>query len=311
MRKVILVLGLGIITLLSSCEDIFEPNISSEVVELQSPADQAVVSRANIRFSWGKVEGARSYNLVLASPSFNQPEAVYIDTTIQATSAVLSLQPGSYQWRVKALNTAYETAFSARSFELDSTSSLTGSEVVLKSPANGIFTNKKTLVFSWEPIAQAERYIFQLNGETSFDTITHAASITKKFPENSATYTWKVTALNATGLAVSPSRTFMTDFDAPAAPELLFPRADTTVFSWPVTLKWNRASNDVLQDSVFLYASDRQTLVPGFPRSAETSFFSLSGTATLEPGEYFWAVRSMDRAANFSGLTPKRRFVVR
>lgn len=296
---------------LFSCDDIIERDITREQVELVLPTENAALSKAEVTFRWEEVKGARNYRLIIASPSFEKPSQVYLDTMAAATSITLALQPGEYEWRVQALNAGYETRFSGRSFSLDSASNLTGAQVRLISPIADYYTNEKTIAFTWEPVELADKYILEIKGAATFDTIVYTNTARKTFPREDRIYHWQVTALNATGLVVSPSRKVSTDYTAPGLPELLYPRADTSVFTWPVTLKWRQAAQDVAGDSLFLYLSDQHSLVSGFPKNVGSTTFSLTSGLSLAPGDYFWTVRSYDRAGNASARAANRKFTVR
>jgi predicted phage tail protein len=296
---------------LASCDDLIEPDISDEQVRLLVPVDSAVVRTAAVVFRWEEVSRARRYRLQVASPSFAKPTQVYIDTFSVSPSLSLPLQPGQYEWRVQALNAGYETDFASLGFTLDSASNLTGAELRLRSPANNASTSNPTVLFSWEQVELADKYILEIEGGAKLDSVVYATSVRKTFPRQGRTYQWRVRALNATGIVTSPWRKFTTDFEAPASPGLLFPRADTTVFTWPVELKWRRNAEDVAGDSLFLYLTDQNKTVSGFPKMVTTPYFSLPPSLSLAPGDYFWAVKSIDRAGNVSILTDKRRFTVR
>lgn len=304
---VMLVIGL----LVTSCEDIFEPDIAGARLQLLLPAEKGQVANASVALSWEKLDGARSYKVQLASPSFSGPTDMYLDTIVTRNFLVVPLQPGNYAWRVKAMNAGYETAFSERTFSVDTSSNLSGSQVRLLLPLHGSATNKTHVEFAWEPVAQAERYLVEFLGGMSFDTVLYGSRFHKILPPVTATYSWRVTALNVTGLTVSPTRSFSTDYTAPVAPELLFPRTDTTVFHWPVTLKWKWAADDVAYDSLYLYTADRTTLVPSFPKRMSSLYHNLTQNNSMVPGEYYWAVKSIDQAGNTSHLSGRRKFVVR
>jgi len=296
---------------LASCDDVLEPDIADEQVQALVPIDGAKVHSAEVVFRWEAVAGARSYRLQLASPSFEQPGQFYMDTVSAQLSLSLPLQPGAYEWRVQALNAGYETEFTTRTFSLDSASSLAKAQVRLLSPVKDGYTNKQEVLFSWEPVTLAEKYVLEILSQPKFDTIVYAASVRKTLPREGRKYEWRVRALNATGAAISPQRSFTTDFEAPGTAELLYPQADTAVSTWPVALKWRRKASDVVADSVYLYQADQAHLVSGFPKMTTVSNFSLSSGLSLAPGNYFWAVKSVDRAGNGSGITIKRRFSVR
>ena len=113
-------------SLFAACEDILEvPDISGESVELLAPRDQTTVTDTIVGFNWSGVAEANSYNIQLAQPDFESAAQVLldsimvIDSTSNATSVSAKLSAGNYEWRVKALNSDYQTEFSAARFSVD------------------------------------------------------------------------------------------------------------------------------------------------------------------------------------------------
>ena len=102
-----------------SCSDIFEIDISNEEVELLAPSDGLVTTEQLQILWWTSVTGSLWYELQVVSPSFSEISSVKIDTVLKNNYLQLSLQPGFYQWRVRAINGASCTRFSIRTFEID------------------------------------------------------------------------------------------------------------------------------------------------------------------------------------------------
>jgi hypothetical protein len=102
--------------LLISCEEIInEINIENDTIQLVAPFDGANLSNGTIQFDWLSLEGATSYRIQIARPSFDNPEQ-FIFNEIQQDSLMpnteFTLPTGTYQWRVKGINGAYESAYS-------------------------------------------------------------------------------------------------------------------------------------------------------------------------------------------------------
>jgi len=304
-------LFIAVLLLLVACDDILEPDIRKEAVRLLMPADSAQISKAEVAFRWEALNGARSYRLQVASPSFGSPLQTYIDTVNTDTFLSLPLHPGRFEWRVQALNAGYESAFTSSFFIVDSAAGVPDKQLRLLAPAQNSHTNKKSMEFSWAPVEQAAKYIFELLDDPRFDTTVTVPKVAVRLPSTSKTLRWRVSALSPKGVLVSPVWTLITDFEAPVAPECVYPRADTVIFNWPVTLKWKRLSNDVVEDRLFLYLSDQQTVVTSFPKRVPGSSFTLTQGLSLVPGNYFWAVQCLDKAGNTSVLSAKRKFTVR
>ena len=68
MRKIIVLFALS--SLLLSCEDIFEEDLSHEEVRIIAPADGVSVDAGTVMFLWEEVPGATSYRITVVSPEF-------------------------------------------------------------------------------------------------------------------------------------------------------------------------------------------------------------------------------------------------
>lgn len=107
---------------LSSCEEIInEPNISNESIKLLAPANDTSLDKGkSVSFNWDYLGDATYYHLQLATPSFAQAAQIKLDTIVNINQFSLdSLDINSYEWRVKGLNSAYETGYSINSFVVE------------------------------------------------------------------------------------------------------------------------------------------------------------------------------------------------
>lgn len=103
-----------------SCEDIIEvPDISQKVVVVLAPTEDVVINETNINFSWNIVEDADTYKLQIATPNFEAATQIVLDTTITNTNFTKMLDVGSYQWRIRAENSDYQTNYTTQSFTVE------------------------------------------------------------------------------------------------------------------------------------------------------------------------------------------------
>ncbi len=105
--------------LISSCEEIVnEENISNDTVQLLAPSNDAVLAtKQKITFNWEALGGTSSYKLQIATPNFISATQIQLDTLVSRTDFTIdSLVAKSYEWRVKGLNSAYETVYSVNAF---------------------------------------------------------------------------------------------------------------------------------------------------------------------------------------------------
>jgi len=100
-----------VVLLFIGCDDIFEADLSGEVVVIIAPKDELQTEIQSNTFWWDTVEGAEGYNLQIVSPSFDDILRLELDTSIAINQFLYTLEPGDYQWRVCAFNYTSETAY--------------------------------------------------------------------------------------------------------------------------------------------------------------------------------------------------------
>ncbi len=307
----ILLLLLGV----TACNEIFEIDISETPVVLLSPADSSASRKLAQTFSWKAVEGARTYRLEIGSPTLSSPSGFYKDTTISKASLRVQLQAGRFEWRVRALNAGYETTAMSRFIRIDSSSNLTEQEMLLLKPADGSLLGNSRVTFQWEALPMADKYVVKIQELGTSDTVL-TASLTKILPTAAASYSWQVTAINATSKLISKQAfTFSVDLSSPEAPLLTTPENNaniprTILVTNPLNLVWQRRASAVVRDSVYLFTVN-QTLIAGFPRAVTgTSYQVDNATTSLGQGTYYWEVKSVATSGRTSGASERRRFTV-
>lgn len=299
---------------LTGCDEIIEIDISREQVMLLTPADSLKTDKLAQTFRWTPLKGARAYNLQIASPSLKSPGIFFVDTTVTKEFLTLTLQPGKFEWRIKAINGGYETAIQSRIFQIDSSANLANQELVLRAPANNGLINLRVINFSWDGLPMADEYIFKLTASGStYDTTvtTKVPRLQVKIPGTAHSYQWKVTALNTASAKISATYEFSTDYTAPAAPGLTNPSTDTSFQTYPVVFRWRRNGSDIKQDSLFVFNSDQQTRLTGFPIAVNSQFHVFNSQSSFPAGTYYWGIKSVDKANNSSILSGLRKFSVR
>ncbi|WP_431166737.1 hypothetical protein [Tenacibaculum halocynthiae] len=116
MKKLTIIIS--ICSLLNSCEAIFIKNISNEKIVLLAPSDNTQLDAGLISFNWQTIEDADNYNIQIATPNFKSATKILLDTIINNKSIDKDLTSSQYEWRVKAMNTEYETSYSTNSFTI-------------------------------------------------------------------------------------------------------------------------------------------------------------------------------------------------
>ena len=119
MKKYLYIICITLFTI--SCSDIIEvPDISDSSVTLVAPLDDATLDTTTVILSWGIVEDAESYQVQVARSDFTAILQLVIDSTLTQNSVFIDLEAGnSYQWRVRAKNSNYQTPYTTYSFTLD------------------------------------------------------------------------------------------------------------------------------------------------------------------------------------------------
>ncbi|MFL5763634.1 MAG: hypothetical protein ACJ77K_06800 [Bacteroidia bacterium] len=292
-------------TLFWGCRDLIEKNLSKEHVFIVAPANNTVSAFYSQQFIWEEVEGADHYQLQIVKPDFASIQQYVLDTSIVTTKFSYTLLPGTYQWRVKALNGSSETEFSMNNLVIDSALDLSGQPTVLISPADNYSSNSFTQSFSWQPMPNATNYLFQVleSGTVIRTESTTAHSTTYTFSVE-GNYQWRVFAQNATSGSACTLRTISIDNTAPGVPVLTAPLANDTA-SNPVALSWTSDVSSVA-DSVYIYADTNLTVLT-IAELVTTQSYSFTGAVGAD---YFWRVRSKDAAGNWGPFSLRRKFIV-
>ncbi|WP_299363498.1 hypothetical protein [Winogradskyella sp.] len=193
------------VILLTSCEEIIEVvDISDETVVLIAPVDDAVINTGSPSFSWQAVKDAEQYNIQIASPTFNEATQVVLDSLVSTTNFIQVLAEGNYEWRVKAVNSGYETDYVTTGFSItpEATVDISNETVTLLTPANNVTLQEGNVVFSWDIVANADEYTIQIVHPNFASAVTPIANTTVTATSFTALnmtaneYEWRVSASN-------------------------------------------------------------------------------------------------------------------
>jgi len=312
---VLLLSGIWALTaMLSSCDDIIEPSLSKQQVQLEAPVDQYQSTSYTVNFWWDAVDHALSYHLQVVSPTFAAPGGLVLDTVVKTYKFMYTLTPGNYQWRVMAQNGSSQTDYSApRSFTV-AASSIKQQAVQLTAPSNNLITNQSPYTFQWSSLYGATAYQFELdtNNFANESAIVSNQTIPGQqlsftFPKDQ-TYQWRVRAQNDTAQALwSPVYIVTYDHTPPGQVTLVAPASGTTL-SLPVALSWNAVATAV-KYKLYVYQSDGTTIYnSSFPMVLTGTGYSFnlgSSGNTL-----YWMVTALDAAGNESQASAKNSFIL-
>jgi len=317
MRKLLLIVGLAI-TALIACDDFFEEDISDKSVILIAPVDGLVTGNSSFTFWWEELDGASKYNLQIVKPSFSSPDQLILDTNIIATQFAYQLFPGSFEWRVRAMNGSSKTPYTTYTVSVDSSMDLSHAILVLNTPIDNFATNNTTISFNWADISYAEEYQIRVRkdnwtGEIVYNPNPITENTIQTTISTEGTYVWGVQALNSSSSSPFKTRTLFVDLTAPQKPTLTLPGngAETTT---TVSFEWSRVTDigSAITDS--LVVSTDSTFSSSYDVAYATTGTSYSTTFDVAAGsskKYFWRVRSIDAAGNKSEYSLVRKFTVK
>lgn len=285
--------------LVMSCDDgglLIEPDISEKSVLLIAPQDNTEIATTQIQFNWGGVEDATSYEIQVATPDFDNTQQLLLNQIDSITTVELSLNVGDYQWRVRALNSNYQTPYSTASFKVVPTENFSDFIVNLLSPEDDLITNEADQSLLWEPVDGATLYRIQVleSGTIAQESTTSSNSINLSFGEGDLT--WQVRAENGTQNTLFFARNILVDLTIPNTPVLSMPADGATLTSGDVTFEWSRdlINGSVEFDSIYLYRDAGLTDLV-LKEQTDSPF-----TTVLSNDTYFWQVQAFDQAGNQS-----------
>jgi len=301
------------IALLSSCSEFIEPSIKNKQLILNSPGQNFESNKYSQVFWWEKVENARNYHLQVVSPSFDSVGFLALDTIITGNKFTFTLEPGTYQWRVRGENAGSTTPYVTRSFIIHQ-SNIASQQVQVIAPIPSLVTNQKDITFKWYALYGSESYRLQIDtnnfsdeNKLVFNQLSPATQLTVSLPSDQQ-YQWRLRAESDS--AQSRWTTIYAlkyDSAAPGKATLLSP-ANNALVSKPIELSWNGVA-DAKKYQVFIYKSDGQT-------KYNNSYPAIqAGTAhTFNLGDagetIYWQVRAIDEAGNIGELSEKRSFII-
>lgn len=98
-----------------SCNDIFEKDITLSEIDIITPANNVNITGSSVFFWWNYLDGSEFYEFQIANPNFESIEDLLVDTVIYSNKIKASIEPGVYEWRIRACNSAYCTDYFLRS----------------------------------------------------------------------------------------------------------------------------------------------------------------------------------------------------
>ncbi|MEO9531921.1 MAG: hypothetical protein ABJG68_15785 [Crocinitomicaceae bacterium] len=303
-------LAIGLVSI-SSCKSIIEEDISEEVVIMIIPTQNDTIETNNVHFKWNELEGADNYRLQVVEPSFTNINTFVLDSLITGTEFYYSLNPGQYQFQLRAENSAYQSLYYGPvSFLVDSVSDLSSQIIPLVSPADAYYTNLSDLTFSWQSIFAADYYEFQLRSGADFDnsgtiidseTLIYGSTYTTTGSAlaSEAEYSWGVRGVNQTSQTAFTSRSVFVDLTIPNDVSLVSPADASTAANDTLYFSWSYGTDQGTVQSPISYVLEIDD-DSNFGSFTEYTTAIDSVEVPLTTGTFYWRVYAIDEAGNQS-----------
>jgi hypothetical protein len=300
--------------LISSCKEFIEPSIAKRQVVLEAPADQYQSTKYTVNFWWNGVEDALAYRLQVVTPGFDSIGSLILDTLVKDDKFTATLEPGNYQWRVRAENGSSQTDYSAaRSFIVEE-SSLTNQTVTLSSPANNVVTSVNAALFKWNGLYGATKYQVEIDTNNFanedalvYNQVVPGLQVNFTFPKDQV-YGWRVRAENETEQSKWSAINYVTyQLPLPGQVSLVSP-ANGSSISLPVQLSWNSVTG-VSGYKLYVFKSDSTTLYSNnFPIAVNSTGYNFNLGVTGE--KIYWKVSALNASGKEGKASGLRNFVL-
>ena len=293
-KKINLLIVLFIcLSTLTVCKSIIEQDISDKTIVVNSPNSNTLNSY-NQLFWWEKVDGALTYQLQIATPSFANMQQLKLDTIVKTNKVTRTLASGTYEWRVRALNGSYQTSYNGSTFTiLDA--DLNTQYVLLKTPTTGASVN--TSAVSWYPIpVQGISYQLQVSKSSAFSpTVTDIKTPLTSYNvsiTDETTYYWKVRAFKGTDTSYwSNPSSFIYDVTAPGKVVLTDPANSTSVLKTTTgNLTWVNVESGA---KYYVYVTYGTEAEQRFTVNTNSYAYNAGQNQTVK-----WRVQAFDTANN-------------
>lgn len=299
--------------ILYSCKEFIEVSLEDKKVVLLAPGQSSESGTYAQTFWWEPVDDALSYRLQIVKPGFNNIVAMIVDTLVKGNRFNMTLDPGKYEWRVRAENGSSKSLYSLSSFIIH-LSSIQDQPLLLVAPLNNNSTNQKEQLYKWEVLHGSKQYRVQIDtgnfvNETKLflNTISLNNQLTASFVKDFK-YQWRVRA-ESDSIYSRWSEVRTINFDnTPPDKVILNTPATSQIVPKPASLSWNSLSGAARYE-LLIFKSDSTTVFnSSFPVKVTTSSYSFKEGSSQE--KLYWKVRALDDAGNVGPYSELRNFVI-
>ncbi|WP_378175214.1 hypothetical protein [Aquimarina sp. SS2-1] len=322
MKKYVRHIVIVCMSFIIGCDDIIEDDITNDLITIITPQDMAQIEGNSVQFRWNPIDGADEYRIQVNNTVSNR---IILDSLVNTSVFNYAMNPGTYQWRVRGENFAYQTAYSFdSSFSVVSSEDLSDQQVTLVSPVNEQFLNNTNITFSWEPISTATSYKIKIskvdeNTETLvFDNDGNNISVTSISIGNSVIpedgrYKWEIQAINDSSMSQFFPHFFSIDTQDPPQPTLTEPTTGQTgSLNQEISFKWSYTDigpiTSGIRSTIQIATDDSfndviETNSNPIPTTEYTFTFTVADT-------YFWRVKGEDDAGNSGEFSDANQIII-
>lgn len=297
--------------LLISCDRLIVDDLSDKHIHLLKPQNNSYFTQSNVQFTWAQEGDVDSYQLLIIKGIFSNPEALILDTLVNALEYTHLFAPGKYMWTVNAVNYHSMANGDTFNFTIDSAGSVINKPPLLLSPGSE-FTNNKEISFIWGNVIVANKYRFDLragewgNNNIQYSTITNNTQIEQTLAHG--TYSWGVQAIQGNLFSPYAYQSIVVDTAAPDIPELVTPTDNSSTAETNVTLTWKRNSTELSPEFDSIAVSTSAV----FHKDSTTYFQSELNNISValsSDSKYYWSVKTSDKAGNSSNYAQAWSFL--
>lgn len=274
------------------------------------PENGRAINDSTPALEWDSVTGATSYELqVDEDENFSSPVENEIGIT-QTSHETTALADGVYYWRIRAVNAAGPGPWSeVWQFKVDTTEP--GAPTPLK-PTNGSLTNDDNPQFEWSSVFDASPpvlYRVYLDDDWDFATVERDSgwigntSWEVTTPLGEGRWYWRVQAKDDVGNLGdnSPTWSLTVDVTPPGEPVLFIPADNEILTTFTPEFDWSDVTDPSDVDYTLQISPELDFTPISFEKTAiPLSNYTLSPVEALAVGGYYWRVRAVDGAGNWS-----------
>lgn len=287
------------------CHLVFEEDIDNKNMVIFIPSDNYISTESNLSFWWEEIEGADYYQINVYKINNGHVSGLLTDTNLSSNQFEWSFSPGDYEWSIQAFNSAYTSNTTIRKFSIDSSLNINSSKVIQIIPYANSFINNKVVFLKWLTVYNAEKYFIQVKDQNNIYIGTQLMADTNfiQIPNeslldtlNEGTYEWTIHAENSYSVSLKSSQIFHIDRTNPGNINILTPSNNAILLDSLIHFSWVSGSDNHWSfDSLFIYDD---TLALNLVYKNEVLYQNYKDS--IGPGEYFWQIKSFDKAGNFS-----------